>query len=311
MTERAKTGALDTSAWAEAQQNYWNVWTDLALQALTQTGRDPEGVTTWPEALQRWWEAVAPHYSQADSELLKRLISQGQGYLMLGEQALHFIATLQEAVQNGKDWRAALKHGIDNIRRNFFEPFRARDENHAGLAALWGLPIETWQGISSSLRPFPGDASPAGHPLRLSQERQEQRQQDARLWLDYQEVHREYVKLLHRAADRSLDLLHDRLSERMEADEALKSLREIYNLWVNCSEEAYTEIARSPDYSEVKGRLINALMRCKRHEQRSVDERLSALSIPTRAELNKTNARLQDTRRRLGHLEDSKGKPRA
>jgi hypothetical protein len=36
----------------------------------------------------------------------------------------------------------------------------------------------------------------------------------------------------------------------------------LYNLWVECNEDTYGRMLRSPAYGELNGRLLNALLSC-------------------------------------------------
>ncbi|MDQ2696978.1 MAG: class III poly(R)-hydroxyalkanoic acid synthase subunit PhaE [Pseudomonadota bacterium] len=304
---------------ADPQQQYWNAWLSLLQQ-----GGDGALPGSWADALQRWWEAVSPGYRNADLPLVGKLLPQGQTYLVFGEQ----LKALHDALQGGDDWQAALQQGFDRLRDACFQPFQGQDAAHPGLAAFWGLPLDTWQRVVSSLSVFPGDAlhalreegfRPAGlreglektlemPALGYTREWQEQYQQAGRLWLNYQDAHNDYLRLLRQSARRALDLLQQRLTALGQEGKSLDSVRAVYDLWVDCNEEAYAELARSPDYSEVYGRMINALMRVKRHGQMLVNEALSALNVPNRRELDTTHARLQETRRRLRELTDEAGR---
>ena len=56
--------------------------------------------------------------------------------------------------------------------------------------------------------------------------------------------------------------MEQRLSERATAGATVESLRELYNLWVECNEETYGRMLRSLDYAMLNGRLLNALVSC-------------------------------------------------
>jgi hypothetical protein len=58
--------------------------------------------------------------------------------------------------------------------------------------------------------------------------------------------------------------MEQRLGERVATGESVGSLRELYNLWVDCNEETYGRMLRGPEYSEISGRLLNALFACYR-----------------------------------------------
>ena len=54
---------------------------------------------------------------------------------------------------------------------------------------------------------------------------------------------------------KAMDLLKDRILKLGKDGSKLKSLKEVYNLWVDCNEDAYAEYVFSKDYSELNGRL--------------------------------------------------------
>ena len=86
--------------------------------------------------------------------------------------------------------------------------------------------------------------------------------QSADGWQAYQQVHGEYLELLRQSAVAALDLMEQRLRERAASDETASSLRELFNLWVDCNEETYGRMLRGAEYSELSGRLLNALLGC-------------------------------------------------
>jgi hypothetical protein len=69
-----------------------------------------------------------------------------------------------------------------------------------------------------------------------------------------------YLDLLQQTAEQALDLMEQRLQDRAATGQTINSLRELYNLWVECNEETYARMLRSVEYSELSGRLLNALL---------------------------------------------------
>lgn len=257
MPERPTPSISDFPEPIESPPDDWETLISRAQQILVQAS-EAAGNTSphaWAETLRRRWEAVEPFYTRSPPAVLDKFIPQAIAYLVFSEQALKIIEIFHDDHRNG-DWRAALQDGFDNIRDTFFQPFEARDTSHPGLAAFWGLPLDIWQQLTSSL------ASPEDS-------------QSTQLWLDYRQAHRKYTALLRQAAMRSLDLLQDRLVQMGGAGRTVGTLREFYNLWVDCSEEAYAEIVRSEEYSRINARMINSLMRFRQYSQHSVDETLN------------------------------------
>jgi class III poly(R)-hydroxyalkanoic acid synthase PhaE subunit len=217
----------------DAQQQYWDAWMSMLRQSMEQAGEAAGRATpaTWSDAFKHWWETVAPAYPKADFNMLDKLIPQGQTFLVFGEQMTKILQTMQNAFKGEDNWQKILSQHFDNLREIFFQPFQNQHEARPGLAAFWGLPLDTWQRVASSLSIFPGDVLQAMREksyqptditgklekalempaLGYNREWQEQLQQGGRLWLSYQKTYWNYTQLLQRAAQQSLNLLQEKL----------------------------------------------------------------------------------------------------
>ena len=178
---------------------------------------------------------------------IELLLKQARTYLAFGEQTRQFAEQFQDNIQNETDWGSALRGHFDQFREAIAQSAQDPGVNPE-LARLWTLTLETWQQATASL----------GVPLAAPDDR------NAAAWLAYQRTQNEYLELLRRAALEALDLMEQRLGERAIAGETIGNLRELYNLWVDCNEETYGRMLRGPEYSEISGRLLNALFACYR-----------------------------------------------
>jgi class III poly(R)-hydroxyalkanoic acid synthase PhaE subunit len=112
------------------------------------------------------------------------------------------------------------------------------------------------------------------------------------------ELHQVFMNVQREA----LDLLERRASERVHAAKPLASYREVCDLWVECGEEIYAQVARSESFSTLQAKFGNAAMRLRAAEQRLAEQALRRLDLPTRAELNSVHRRLQEMRTELERL---------
>jgi predicted flap endonuclease-1-like 5' DNA nuclease len=87
-----------------------------------------------------------------------------------------------------------------------------------------------------------------------------------------------------------------------EAGEHIKSLRALYDMWVDASEEAYAEFAMSDEYQVVYGDLVNALMRVRKDLNTIAEQQYHLMNIPTRSEIDTMQHRQQEMRRDNRHL---------
>ena len=189
-------------------------------------------------------QTAPPDSSGFDIELL---LKQARTYLAFGEQLQPLSDRLHETLGQDGNWGEALRQHFDQLKAALAE---AADDpgGHADLARLWTVTLDTWRqtaaslGVPATLAPLAGANTEA--------------------WRAYQKVQGQYLDLLRQAARDALDLMEQRLGERAVAGATVESLRELYNLWVECNEETYGRMLRSPDYGALNGRLLNALLGC-------------------------------------------------
>ena len=95
----------------------------------------------------------------------------------------------------------------------------------------------------------------------------------------------------------ALEGMRLRILEMSQQGKEMNSLREIYDLWVDCNEKAYAELVYTDEYSELYGRLTNALLAVKQHQGKVMDKLLAKLNIPTRQGMNTVLKRVQEMKR--------------
>jgi hypothetical protein len=181
---------------------------------------------------------------QFDIELALR---QARAYLAFGEQIRQFTDRLSDAVDDQTDWGAALQQHFAELKTAIARSAEDPKVNPE-LAQFWLLIAETWSGTVASLG-MAAETVP-----------DELRQTEA--WRSYQRTQMEYLELLQGAAREALDRMEEKLNELAVTGKTIASLRELYNLWVDCNEETYGRMLRSSAYAMLNGRLINSLLRC-------------------------------------------------
>ncbi|QQS53579.1 MAG: hypothetical protein IPM89_11940 [Candidatus Competibacteraceae bacterium] len=174
------------------------------------------------------------------------LLKQARAYLAFGEQIRQFAEQSPNASSQPTDWDTTLRQHFDRFKAAVAQS--TEDSNiDPDLTRLWTLTLESWQQSAASLG-VSAIAPRAG--------------QSADTWQTYQQVQGEYFEVLRQSAMVALDLMEQRLRERAASGEVADSLRELFNLWVDCNEETYGRMLRSAEYSELSGRLLNALLGC-------------------------------------------------
>lgn len=303
--QKPQAGGID---WQEAQRRYLEA---IAAFGKAAGGADP--LNPWAGALDYWWKSIAPAVADSEKAIFGNLVNQSKTFFGLADQ----FGKMMAAAAQGKDgdWKAIFEQHLDAMKTGM-----AGSAGPAPAAqppgSFWQLPLDTWERTLSSLTGMPGDMfrgfGAAGGPARLpvipgigyTKEKQDRLQHGTRLWIDYQRELAEYNALLSKAGVRAIDILRERVTKLGIEGGKIRSLREIYNLWVDCNEDAFAELAYSKAYSEQYGRMVNALMAFKRHAQGLVDDCLAALDLPTRGGIDTMQKRQAEIRRDLRVAEE-------
>jgi class III poly(R)-hydroxyalkanoic acid synthase PhaE subunit len=304
--QNSNPGGFD---WQEAQRRYLD-----AIAAFSKAPGAADPVNPWAGALDYWWKSVAPTVADSEKAIFGNLVNQSKTFLGLADQ----FGKMMAAAAQGKDgdWQAVFNQHLDAMKAGMgnLAGGAAACEGPQALTSFWQLPMDTWERTLSSLSAMPGDMfkgfkgeAPPPAPERFpsipgmgyTKEMQDQLQRGARLWAEYQKCFAEYQALLSAAGARAVDILRERIAQIGAEGGKIRSLREIYDLWIDCNEDAYAELVYSKEYAEKYGRMVNALMAFKRHTQILVDESLAALNMPTQRGMDTIQRRQLEMRREL------------
>ncbi|MGB5540680.1 MAG: class III poly(R)-hydroxyalkanoic acid synthase subunit PhaE [Gammaproteobacteria bacterium] len=328
------TGFADTSnawsqAWLDMQKQYMDTWMKFSPQGtpgsfmtspFAATGPNP-----WTDAFEQWSKLFSQGMPANAREVSSRLFDLGKGYLDMSERFWQVMQQGKDSPVSATDWQGMMQKTFEQAGKGFNFPGGATDP-WSGFATLWGLPLSNWQRMATSFSPFPGEmekALRADHlpepsemtravrhglslpPIGYTREWQEQQQEWTRLLMEYQHTVQAFGGLLGKVVQRALELFGKRMTEKLGAGESFDGLRAIYNLWIDCGEDAYAELVASTDFPHLQAEMINALMRMKRHEQLMLEEVMTALNMPTRSEMDTTHKRVYELQQQVCHLQDA------
>ncbi|MEK7991385.1 MAG: class III poly(R)-hydroxyalkanoic acid synthase subunit PhaE [Thiotrichaceae bacterium] len=298
--------------WLKLQQQYWDTYLNMTQQAMQDTAkaaaaREPS-LSPWVNTLDIYWKTLSPLVKPEAKDVMEKFITQGQ-------QFFHFATTFL------KVFHQAPNDADPQLWQKYFDELKQAladftNEQRKGLS-VWELPLDSWQNAMGSLSSLPDDFFQNLKPNKFAQDTQEniqrwlsttpsagntrewqaQLQESTRLWMTYQKSHQEYHNILSQVGMRTVDLMQEKAVKLQEDDKKIENLRQLYNLWVDCGEIAYSEIVSTDEYAEINARLVNTLMAWKKHERSMVDEMLGSMNMPTRKELDSLHLRLQQLRR--------------
>jgi len=286
------------------------------------------------------FEAIARQYWNAWGELMHRA-SASSSALPNGQDDLGGWNRFVEGQQ--EDARAALER-FDALARDWYgamrqvaERFAGRDASAEDVAAAWkqalgGSGAQAFEGLFSAMR-GPGQQGmdawlEAAAPilqawkdeglawLRIpafgfAREHQERWQALAAAQLELQERISAYNGLLVKAGQRAHALFEAKLAARTAPEARLKSVRALFDLWIDAAEEAYAEVALSDAFREVYGRLVDAQMRMRAGVQDQVERTAAQFGMPTRTEMDAAHRRIAELERQVRRLRDLAAAPGA
>ncbi len=101
----------------------------------------------------------------------------------------------------------------------------------------------------------------------------------------------------------SLQAVPEQVAARATQGAPITNVRELYELWIDCGEQAFAALARDPAFIAAQAAGGNALSRLKLAQQVLMELWLKSHDLPTRSELNSVHLRLRELTARIAELE--------
>lgn len=302
----------------QSQQEFINNWFKTAQGSFGNSAAQ-----TMPPFFSNPFQSMWQNNPANDmQDFMSRFTKAGQDYFNMAEGMTSFMPGANSLQQMSEGWIKQMTYGLNKIME---QPVPTLDDLYDKHVAFWDMPQDMFGRTLSTLFPFPGDFfkafSPEGRPrmpgdihghldqflatpsIGYTRESQDQYKDLARLMLAYQQAMHEYNAAMSKVGLNALSLLQERLTENYAAQQkSPESFKEIYALWTEVAEEVYGEYVMTEEYTELYGKLINAMMAVKKQTAKMTDEIFEAYNLPTRKEVNTLNERLQETRRQ--HAKD-------
>jgi class III poly(R)-hydroxyalkanoic acid synthase PhaE subunit len=344
MTDQKGSADAWSKVWKDAQKQYMDAWMGLSQGGNSWPGAQANapwgmgagwpgmqpvspwgGGGSWADPMQQWSRMMSQALPKESRDVNTRLFDLGKSYMNMGETFWHLLQQGKDMAGEGCDWQELMQNAFAGMTGGLNKAAAQPNDPWSGFATLWGLPMDTWQRMSCMFTPSPGEMGkslkPGGAPepsdmtrairqmlamppVGYTREWQMQGQELAELFIEYTTATQEFMQLLSKVGQSAAERFGSKMNELSQNGESLDGLRAAYDLWVDCGEEAYAEVAATPDFPHLQAKMVNALMRLKGHEQVMMDEVMTAMNIPTRHEVDATHKRVYELQRQLCALQD-------
>lgn len=279
--------------WLDAQQRYWST-----LSTISPTSSMPHSqAPTWAHDLNQWWTTVTHDSPPQIQDVLNRVMEMGKVYLGLAEQ-VYSNSTADPDTPSVEAWMRALE-------QSFNQALRDQGGVTTGNLGLGHSLFEGWQQLVSNIQgmnlfrevgtgglnmPNAGlwqehlQKALASPSFGLSREGQARLKKLSALALRYQQAMDRYNEAFTTQGQASVQALRVRIQNLADAGQQVNSLRELYDLWVDVSEDTYAQFAASEHYQTLYGELVNAFLLLKQGMNEHLDTEFKAFGLPVRAD---------------------------
>lgn len=278
----ANDTASDPMAWANAMQK---AQADLMRQ--------------WSEMNSAWLKsagaagAPAAPAAMPGAEVAQRLLGQFENYLGVTRALWELLgksATAQEPEQRSR----LFNEGLEALQGQFAAMFAPTFNGAMGPM----MAANPWQDMAAAFAGTPGSASPfAGMgggaapsfnwpALGPARQQQESWQKLAAIVTRCTQAQAKLAGLWNEIIAGALRELGGKMTPRLQSGAMPGSMKEIYDIWVESAEAAYSRAAHGAAFMQAQSELSNGLSQLRIAQRELLEEWARQFDLPTRAELN-------------------------
>lgn len=274
MTESKNDGSDWIQAWIEQQR-----------EQLRRAGMSGAGDPGPGEHASRGQRAKSDGVSDQIRDIGMRWLEAGQAYL--------------------QGWQQFAQRSAGGVAAGETPPLKFGEEMLNAWQGTWAGAASASEGAS---RQF-ADLISRLPALGLAREQTEAWRELMAAQAEYQQLEQELRIVWARVQADALTMVEAMIRERRakQADPAAvpgaDDYRELYNLWVECGEKAFAQVAHSESYCKLQAQLGNAAIRLRAGQQAVLERALKHFDLPTRSELNTVHKQMRELRERISMLE--------
>lgn len=280
--------------WLDLQRRYLDALKNFGSPAGGEVSRHG-GYHIWTQMLDNWWRSVSPGLPSEYRTGFNHILRQSQTFYSILDQFARLLSEVAAVKEDDDEWQNILSRHFELMRRELFKP-EYSTSGDAGMYS-WVSPFTIWQQMLSGMPHVPSDAFKETKTDEVENffqkllalpgadqytaEYQEKIRNGVKLWQDFYDKSREYHAIYEKVGISALGLLEKKILELGRQGGKITSLRELYNLWVDCNEEAFSEYMAEDHSPKIYSEIVNLLMEIKTHYIELMDEIFTLYNLPT------------------------------
>ncbi|MBF0110877.1 MAG: hypothetical protein HQL76_17050 [Magnetococcales bacterium] len=316
-------------SWAELQQKFWqessnmaqNSWWKTVMPNMPNMPNMPmDYFSKMMGSMSPMWNPLAMFQTAGTQDMVvKNLMSSMNGFTQMGQAMLAMFQSLGDVSKTG-EWTSVVEKTVEQFRNMmatagdnpfafpFFNPMGPMNQSLESFnQMLASNPLFTQ--LNSSLPQSLG--SPAllqtilGFPgVGIGREKQEIMQRAMSFGMDFQKSFSEYQTLKNNMKVKALEKLQAKLIELGKGEKKIETLRDAFVLWIDCLEEAHSELVTSDQYLQTNARMVRDMMNFRKTMQELTDDFLAGMNIPNRRELDSAYKKIQLLKRQVREMDE-------
>ncbi|MBB1060726.1 class III poly(R)-hydroxyalkanoic acid synthase subunit PhaE [Marilutibacter spongiae] len=278
-------------------RQYWNQWGEMMRAAGAPPAQAQPTMPGWDDAI-GWWSKLASGGMPEANAAVGRFERQaGDWFGRIQQLAAGFVGRNPAAADVVDAWKQMLGGARANPFGDVFASMGGQGQQGFDQWFEQAAPfISALQGEGRSWLGMPA--------FGFAREHQERWQRIARLQVDYQERSQACQQLMVEAGQKAFVRFEEKLAAHAEPGRQLTSARALFDVWIDAAEDAYAEVALSPEYRADFGEMVNAQMRLRAALQHEVELVAGLFGMPSRTEIDSAHRKIVQLERELRHLRE-------
>ena len=310
-----KQSSFDASNWFELQEKYIDAMLAFNTGNPFHQNANPFHNSIWINAMNDWWSSVKPESNEEKSSLYEKILQQCRYFYCMNEQFSKLIEGLENAKNKDEDVIAFINKTFRDIELIFDQVQTNFSWSH--FIDTGEQTIEQLKNVMAGMSGFSSDIlnniNPEARKLRAklfsipgigySREQQDKYQKLIRLWAEFLDNYQAYQSVMDQLNSKSLERMRKKIVKMSKDGEYITSMRQVYDLWIDCSETVYGDYVCTDEYAELNANLVNSLMAFKQKSQAMSNELCMAMNLPDRQSVNELEKRQYETRKQIKDLQ--------